>query len=127
VLGYPALDCGVEVLAEDRPDGVLDAGKQILNLGLLTRIDAECMNLATFRPEFLDQGIGSGSVTSCNADFVPALGKAPGDGRTNRIARPDQQHNFVPWQHLDHLPAVTGHEAALTTLSAIILSMAPSP
>src|SRR4030088_157321 len=116
----------VEEADFDRSDGFLDIGEQILNLSLLAGIDAEGMDLAAFRPEFINQGNGFRGVASCNADLVASMRKAAGNSRTDRIAGADQQHNFIARRHLDHLPAITGHEAALTTLSAIILSMAAS-
>ena len=90
---------GVEQADLDRSDLLFDAGEQVLNLGLLTGVDAERMDLLTGGLELVDQGLRLGGVAAANADRVAAFGETSRHRGADRIARADQYRDPAALRH----------------------------
>ena len=86
---------GVEETHFDRADTLLDAGEQVLDLALLARIDAERVDLAALRLQFVDQRVGFGGVAPRDADLVAADRKATSHRGADRVSRTDQQRDII--------------------------------
>src|SRR5450755_4684455 len=83
----------------DRSDVLFDIGKQLLNLSFLTGIDAERVSAVARGIQLVDQSPGLRRVTPADADGIAALGKTPGDGGADGVARADKDRSAATFDH----------------------------
>ena len=83
----------------DRPDDLFDLGKQVLNLGFLTGIDAERVGLEARSLQLSDQPWDLAASRRQMQTGIAALGKTPGHGRANGVACADKYCYAAAFRH----------------------------
>src|SRR6185312_81003 len=81
---------GIEQADFDRPDLLLDAGEEVLDLLLLARIDADGVDFVTLGFQLIEQGLGLGGIAAADADGIAALCEAARHRCPDRVAGTDK-------------------------------------